>query len=186
MPFFVKSNNFQYFSGERKYACDFKNCNKRYFGSSDLLSHKESHAEPKECDICHELVRHMKSHKRQKHTEHKHICQYEEDGVECGRTFPINSLLNYHVKTAHWGIKKTLNCNECGIEYKTSQALSHHRRNVHEKTKIQCELCSTLVTRKDYYKRHINLHHKELDEVTKKLLLDKIKKTPVKDLFVPV
>jgi hypothetical protein len=55
--------------------------------------------------------------------------------------------------------------------------------NIHEKKKIQCELCPTLMGSKNYYSKHVTGHHRELDPVYKKLLLKKIRETPEEVLF---
>lgn len=116
------------------------------------------------------------------HEEKKFVCDFQDNGTVCGKRFEINSMLKKHIDTSHRGIKAYC-CKDCGNNFSTHSSLANHRRNVHEKRRIKCELCSVLVTKKDYYRRHVILHHKELDEDTKNAFLEKIKKTPVEVLF---
>lgn len=74
-------------------------------------------------------------------------------------------------------------CNLCESVFAKKPDLLNHIRTIHEMKRIKCELCSTLVTRKDYYRKHILDNHKELDTLTRDLLLEKIKKTKDDDLF---
>lgn len=169
-------------TGDRAFKCDFVNCDKSYFTAKDLSVHKKSaHTEPSECQVCFkrvgDLTRHMKSHRSR-----DFICTYRDDNGVCQKAFIANHKLQKHINTAHRGIK-THFCQECDASFTKSDSLSDHVRVVHRKIKIKCELCSTLVTRRDYYRRHINLHHKELDEVSKQEILDRLKTNGVERLY---
>jgi hypothetical protein len=68
------------------------------------------------------------------------------------------------------------------MAYTHSQDLQNHIRNIHQKRKIKCDLCSSLLGAKEYYKKHVIDHHKEINDYTKQQLLAKIK-TREEDLF---
>lgn len=114
----------------------------------------------------------------------KFVCNILVNGIPCNKRFAIPDDFNTHVNV-HNGIKK-FECDQCKNHagYFRQKDLNHHKRNVHDKIKIQCELCSTLLTRKDYYVRHVKLGHQELDPETKEKFIDKIRKTKVADLYV--
>lgn len=128
----------------------------------------------------------MRNHTKHVHDPNSTIypCTFEEDGVKCTRTFKIRTAVQVHIDAFHLGIRKFA-CEECdGVSYLKLQDLSNHIRTKHKNIKIKCELCPTLVTRKDYYTRHIKLHHKELDDTTRNALLFKIKETKLEKLIL--
>ena len=47
---------------------------------------------------------------------------------------------------------------QCDKSFKAPVELSHHKKRIHEKsTSIQCELCGTVLSCKDYLKKHIQV-----------------------------
>lgn len=126
----------------------------------------------------------MKTHLMPESLLKKFVCNIIVNDAPCGKRFATPANLNAHVNV-HKGIKK-FECNqpECNAAYFQPKDLRHHKRNVHDKIKIKCELCSTLVTRKDYYVRHVKLGHQELDPEAKEKFINKIRKMKISELYV--
>lgn len=61
--------------------------------------------------------------------------------------------------------------------------MDNHNRNIHQKVKIQCELCQTLLGDKSYYQRHVKSHHSDVPAKVRDALIYKIKCTKDDDLF---
>lgn len=174
-------------TGEREFKCDINDCGKAYFSSNDLCKHKKFfHGPLVSCPICDKVVKNLNRHNRTTHPkEPKKVvpCSYREENFICNKTFASNASLKLHIDTVHCD-KKDFGCDECGVFYKRLKDLTHHKRNRHQNLKIKCELCSTLVTRKDYYVRHIKLSHQEMSEVEKTAFLKKIRETKLEDLIL--
>lgn len=172
-----------FFLGEKPYKCDRENCTKAYYSSADLAKHKlKFHVDLKKCKICLKTVKNLETHMKS-HEEKSYVCTYElETGQKCNKRFISQSTLKKHIDCTHMGIKK-YSCSQCDSHYFKITNLKHHILNVHENMRIKCELCPTLVTRRDYYTRHIKLHHHELDQAAKDALLEKIRKTSSAELF---
>lgn len=136
-----------------------------------------------QCPICNKTVKHtLNLHMKTNHKQRMFTCDFDIDGKQCGKKYAAAYLLRNHVNISHRLIKE-FQCDKCEASYSKLMDLENHRNVIHLKLKIKCEICPTLVTKKDYYRRHVLLHHKELDEATKNALLEKIKKTSRKDLF---
>lgn len=172
--------------GERTYFCDFPDCTKAFFSSSELNLHrKRVHSEPVSCPVCQKsfaceyaVKKHMKYHQ-----EKKFVCsEINHEGKICGKKFVENHFLNSHIKVAHRNIREFV-CKECGICYASSTDLRSHMKNIHEKMRIKCEFCGSLMGSKSYYRKHILLHHKNLDDEALEEILEKIKRTKFEDLF---
>lgn len=145
--------------------------------------HKGINRRIRECPICHKIVKsNLAIHIASVHTERKFTCEFEENGKICGRKYANIEALKKHSAISHYGLR-SYPCDFCDNAYPKKMDLDNHRNVVHLKIKIKCELCPTLVTKKDYYRRHVLLHHTELDETTKNALLEKIKRTPKEKLF---
>lgn len=168
-------------TGERPYACSIEGCNKRFYTSADLCKHRKfSHRKNQTCPICSAEVKHLKQHL--KNHDREFSCEHNENGQVCNKRFTNNYLLQKHIDIQHRGIRKHT-CTICESSYAANSDLQNHIRTVHEQKRIKCELCSTLITRKDYYRKHVMDNHRELDDITREMLLEKIKKTKDADLF---
>lgn len=104
-----------------------------------------------------------------------------ENGQLCNRRFTSSSYLNKHIDINHRG--NTYNCTQCDATYCKQFNLDQHIKNVHEQRRIKCELCPTLLTRKDYYIKHIQTSHSHLDELKKKNFINEIRKMSKDELF---
>lgn len=171
--------------GEKSFACDVEGCSERFHFKQRLIQHKATHHEdPKyvKCPICNKTVKRLYFHMVNFHREKKFPCSFEIDGKQCDKRFVSSYQLKRHVNITHRNVKPH-QCEQCDASYSKLIDLDNHRNVIHLKLKIKCELCSTLLTQKDYYRKHIISNHKELDEGTRKALLEKIKRTPREQLF---
>jgi hypothetical protein len=106
----------------------------------------------------------------------------DSQGNICARKFVENHLLQTHIKLVHRGVREFA-CQQCGVCYSSAVDLKSHVINIHQKRKIKCEICNSLMGAKSYYRRHVLTHHKELGEQARDALLEKIRKTKKEDLF---
>lgn len=141
--------------GIKSFVCDVEGCSERFHHKEKLLYHKKIKHEPTkfvQCPICNKTVKHrLRNHIRTCHTERKFICEFEVDGNQCGKKYVELNHLKTHVAVSHQGFKK-FKCEYCESSYSKLLDLENHRNVIHLKLKIKCELCSTLVTKKDYYR----------------------------------
>ncbi len=110
------------------------------------------------------------------------MCTFEENGQVCGKKFVFDHALKTHVEVAHCGVRKFA-CPHCDSMYKKKDEWRCHILNIHEKKKIQCELCPTLMGSKNYYGKHVRSHHRDLDPDAMEAVLKKIRDTPEEELF---
>ena len=149
-------------------------CDKTYTVKSSLHKHIiKNHKMKVPCEICGKMFasgmfmnKHMKSH-----GPPGFKCSH--DG--CVKFFYSKSSLKYHVDTQH---KPTVdvNCPTCNASYNSVRNLNRHITRQHSNYRVQCgvEGCSHTAARKDYLAAHYR-SHKDIDEDTRKLLLEKIK-----------
>ena len=80
----------------------------------------------------------------------KHQCHI------CGKIFPGNSKLNYHIK-AHYGEKtfQCWNCNKCFI---TKNSLKSHIITHSTERPFRCEICESTFKTKNHLKTHYKYH----------------------------
>lgn len=123
----------------------------------------------------------MKTHLKAIHEERKFVCEFLIEGQPCNKKYPTRYDLKCHLNNVHFGIKKH-KCPDCEQSFSLKKYMENHLRTVHQRLKIQCELCNSLLCDKIYYIRHI-LKHKEIDEDLKTALIAKIKSTREEDLF---
>lgn len=173
-------------TGERPFKCKVPNCGKSFTAAMNLVSHRKVHFKQVECSICNRMVKnlpkHLKTHE-DKSMRPTVICTYEEpDGTVCGKELTTSVSLARHLESYHRGVKK-FSCDQCDAIFAKGQSLKFHIQKVHQKIKIKCELCSTLVTRKDYYIRHIKLNHPEMSSEVREAFIKKIRNTKSEDLI---
>jgi hypothetical protein len=169
---------------EKPFVCDFPGCDQSFFRHSDLSGHQSSiHLNKMEtCPICLKEVRKLSQHMKSIHEERRFECTFEENGRVCGKKFAFGRELKRHVEISHCGVRKFA-CQYCDSSFKRKEDWRGHTLNIHEKKKIQCELCPTLLSSKKYYGKHVRSHHRDLDPDTMESVLKKIRDTPEEELF---
>lgn len=90
----------------------------------------------------------MKTHYLDEETLKTFVCSTIVDGQVCGKRYVSADKLESHVNNFHNAIKKYC-CELCDSQYFSSKDLVHHKRVVHDKIKIKCQLCPTLVSNFD-------------------------------------
>lgn len=165
---------------------DVEGCNKSFCSRASVHEHKKRvHSPDVLCPVCSKvcpskiaLRYHIKIHR-----ERKYQCSFVENGVRCSKAFVNATQLKVHLNI-HADIKNYV-CSECGMAYVKPKYLKSHMINIHQKMKIKCKLCSSLMGSKEYYRKHILLHHKDLDEESRNSFLAELKATKEDDLFQP-
>jgi uncharacterized Zn-finger protein len=95
----------------------------------------------------------------------------EEPG--CDKKFYKSILFEGHLKT-HLN-QKDFMCSHCGQKYFLKSHLQRHIRAMHDKIKINCELCTSNFVRKETYRKHVLNQHSDLNETEMKAMLKKIR-----------
>ncbi|XP_070495805.1 zinc finger and BTB domain-containing protein 41-like [Chironomus tepperi] len=157
-----------------KFPCDY--CEKCFTTKQYLQKHfKQCHSVKimENCEICGkefpkgiQLKRHMQIH------EEKQQCYYEN----CDKVFQFKTSLLNHIKFHHSRTDSSVSCDQCGLNFPTIKHLNRHVSRQHNDVKVACEVdgCTHLFGRKDYLASHYKTH-RELDEETRKGLIDKVK-----------
>lgn len=131
-----------------------------------------------------EMKIHMSTH------EMNFVCTEIENGIVCNKRFARKSYLKHHIDRQHLGIRWSIikfgdlkfyinfdsclrshECPHCNASFAAKILLSNHVKTIHEMRRIKCELCATLLTRRDYYRKHIKVNHLELESSTKEEIL---------------
>ena len=161
-------------------TCKF--CSKQFFRhrKSDLRKHVRNVHEGKkdyECNICgklsayrSELNRHMKE--IHDSSQDVHEGQKSYNCLICSKSFSRRRNLSRHIKTC----KKSHHCYQCNELFYQTQDYIEHIREFHDagnffminnkldstlfKDKI-CQLCGKKLSRIEYFKRHIEIFHKQ-------------------------
>ncbi len=169
---------------EKPNVCDAPGCGKRFVHKHELDRHRDTvHLNKVEtCPICLKGFKTLSVHMKYKHKERRFECTFEDNGKVCGRKYPAESQLKRHVEVSHCGVRKHA-CEHCDRTFAKKEDLRGHTLNIHEKRKIQCELCPTLMGSKNYYTKHVSSHHRDLDPDFMEALLKKIRETPEEELF---
>jgi KRAB domain-containing zinc finger protein len=173
---------------ERPFACNIEDCEKTFCSNYELKIHqKRSHcSETVSCLVCNKGLKSLSCLKI--HMKYHEDPQFECDTINpetnqvCGRKFVTSTLLKDHITVFHRGIKKNP-CAHCENSFARKSDLKYHEINVHQMRKIRCELCQSTFGSRAYYTRHINLNHKELEPNVKEMILEKIRKAKIEDLF---
>jgi KRAB domain-containing zinc finger protein len=134
------------------------------------------------CSICFKEVRKLPQHMKSVHEERKFHCTFVENGQQCTKKYASEPELKQHVEISHCGVRKYA-CEQCNSSFSCKSDLRGHVLNIHERKKIQCEICPTLMGSKNYYSKHIKSHHRDIDPTFKEALLKKIRETPEEELF---
>ena len=100
---------------EKKFVCDYPDCDFKSKQAKNLMAHKQRKHEQKCDEVCH----------------------------ICGKAFfDIYSLKN-HLETAHNSTERSYICDKCGASYFTRHALQHHVREKHPVYYL-CTCCEKL------------------------------------------
>lgn len=172
-------------SKERPFCCDV--CSKRFYSKNELKIHKIGvHANSVKCPQCSKVLKNkftLRTHLKY-HSDMRFPCTYVDNGVPCNKGYISMHLLQQHVDTIHLK-KKRLNCpiNTCTSKFNLKSDLNTHLFTFHERKKIKCDFCSTTVSSKEYYCRHIRSHHSEMNMFSKEDFVKKILKTSLEDLY---
>lgn len=152
------------------YLCE--ECNKIYATPASLKKHfLKNHTGKIPCTECGKLFakgslkQHMKIHNAP-----EFACTFEN----CDKKFHTNSSLKNHEESHQAGIP--LQCPDCNAKFPTSRHLFRHHKRQHTAVRVQCEVanCFHSTTRKDYLVQHYKTH-KELDEHTRQMLIERAK-----------
>lgn len=113
-----------------------------------------------------DMIRHKKTHEPPQFK-----CTYDE----CPKIFSSKSYLKTHCQ-AHHEITVAVYCPICNASYSTTRNLKRHISRQHSSTRFECEIegCSHSTARKDYLVTHYR-SHKDINEETRKSLLEKVK-----------
>lgn len=99
----------------------------------------------------------------------KFICDFEG----CPKKFVNITLLRTH-KKSHTG-QRDYACKLCDKKYFSSSRLRDHVSIIHEKQTYNCEICSSKLSRKDTFLQHMLMQHRDIPQVEKQYLIQKIK-----------
>jgi hypothetical protein len=159
----------------RKGSHPCPHCGKDFSVKYNLTKHiRKDHGEKIPCKLCQKLVppgRYMKIH-LETHDPPKFECTYEG----CIKKFHSEKSLNYHIETQHEQ-SKSFECQTCLSLFNSKKNLSRHMSRQHNSVKIPCSIegCDHMASRKDYLASHYK-NHKGIDEETRSMLLEKVKK----------
>lgn len=112
------------------------------------------------------MARHLKTH-----GPPQFKCSYDD----CSKAFTCKSWLTTHIETHHQPAVSEV-CSICNASYNSARNLKRHIARQHSLYRIQCEVegCSHTTARKDYLRAHYR-SHKDIDEETRNVLLEKVK-----------
>jgi len=147
---------------EHPYNCD--TCEKKFKRKQQLEAHELVHSGLKQfgCEHCGKLFKqigHLKAHVEEVHDADKnsseHICN------ECGKGFPTQRKLNYHIRYTHSDKKHNRHsCPICGKDFSRAK-LKPHIMRVHENNfPFSCQYCAKSFVSKYYVERHVSQSHK--------------------------
>ncbi|XP_047529852.1 zinc finger protein 708-like [Vanessa atalanta] len=140
----------------KRYKC--KACDKMFSSCSSRLKHyKIKHLGiKKHCDECNKDVVNLTSHRMVVHK----TALLPFECVPCGRRFISKSLRDQH--TLIHTKDRPHECDQCDKAFRSTIALTQHKRQVHDKEKTHlCQFCSKRFFKKYHLQIHIRSHSKE-------------------------
>lgn len=170
-------------SGEKKFICDYPDCNWSFKQQFRLREHQEVHNPTRdyECDICKKCFRTKNvlfGHKRTHRPGYvprstKYYGKYERkkprypDGKKrlnatcdyCGKVFADKYHFHEHYLRIHLNYRPHICC-ICGFRFNSNSAMKRHLA-VHadeENKKIICDYCNMRFFNKDRLRKHIERH----------------------------
>ena len=105
--------------------------------------------------VCLKVVRSLKSHQRNIHSNKYHKCNH------CEKWLRLGSMRN-HVNNVH---KKDLNfkCEICSMTFYNNHKLTRHKSVVHKEEKnYKCEICKETFSKQDSVNNHFKKIHIEI------------------------
>ena len=154
---------------ENLYECNF--CEKSFVSNGHLVTHKKY------------------SHKEQRNNEIKMrriaAKASENPCAHCGKSFPIQSLLNQHLSDIHDDTRaKELQCIDCLNWFGSKQLLNNHMKTHTGDRQYKCDFCSkTFLTNKSMGFHRKEMHHAEWEEQKRLLRQEKEEEDDCDDSF---
>jgi len=118
---------------EKRFECDFLNCN--YVGKTNTLlkQHRGSHDKKLKCEICEKLFntkKHLTQHNLIKHENPDHFkCHV------CDKRLSYKENLRNHLQTHEEDAAKAFSCQQCSMTFRLKNMLRNHQINIHGKLK---------------------------------------------------
>ncbi|XP_036339125.1 zinc finger protein 91-like [Rhagoletis pomonella] len=143
---------------ERRFACDYENCTKRFFTRRQYQAHKRIHTRAKNfiCDICGYSCRvpeMLKVHYRSHTGEKPYACE------ECGKRFISKSAVREH-KVTH-GTERPHVCKVCDRSFAHAKSLYHHKFLHLEEKKFKCKVCGQAYAQLAGLAGHMRRHRED-------------------------
>lgn len=139
--------------------CDL--CGKVFPNKRYMKRHRALHQDPQHCcDVCGKIYKvrkawmeHMKSH-NSGYTKPEFPC------CHCQKSFTSKFILDSHIKSEHFGQKKSFLCQICGKSFTTKSTLNQHE-NVHSGERpYHCDVCDKSFSYESALRDHKFLHDK--------------------------
>ena len=152
-------------TNERKFICDYNDCNQTFAQKSGLISHKNSvHLKERRfvCNsgICNkrfiskrDLIRHKRIHSGEK--------PYKCDVNDCGKRFQRCDILKIHQDDFHLKIRYRCDYKDCNQTFAHKNNLQYHIKSVHLKERLfVCEFvkCIKRFSTKSQLNGHKRIH----------------------------
>ncbi|XP_071626323.1 uncharacterized protein [Temnothorax longispinosus] len=116
---------------EKKYKCDYPDCNAVFLRPN-------------------RLERHIRSHTGEK--------PYKCSHPECTKSYTNSSHLKRHLET-HNAVKKVYTCTECSMGMRSLQGYKRHYKQTHSEKRISCKECNATFNKKHQLVTHQASEH---------------------------
>lgn len=165
--FDVKAEYLRHMRENHSYKCSV--CGKGWHSQARLDRHYDAkHSQRLDCKVCGKVYKNLlarRFHERIHEQENEsHVCWV------CGAVLKTKGSMRNHMELHS---EKWLPCNVCNEQFKTSSALSKHRRLAHfdpsdlNSKVLQCEICSKCFICSSTLQKHYMSHSEERSHVCK-------------------